>query len=254
MKYPNNNPIIPIEIETSSSAAEERMAARLAVRNGLRGKGGQRLPQLTSFSSSASSSSVATPFCFARIPAVELFSYVTAEEKEEKYDMGAAARKKKAQLAQEKRKAEAQAERKKKREEQQRADQLNKDLLEDSDNEEGESKTAEATLVSAEKLLDDTKSATVEGESDDDEVQQEPGAMEAEEDEEEELEDAIPPFWPEYRWVSLQEDKSLDSLPGRMFPGSLLLRLGLTSDDGARATHANWHREVVQKLVKLRET
>lgn len=58
MKYPNNNPIIPIEIETSSSAAEERMAARLAVRNGLRGKGGQRLPQLTSFSSSASSSSI----------------------------------------------------------------------------------------------------------------------------------------------------------------------------------------------------
>ena len=51
---------------------------------------------------------------------------------------------------------------------------------------------------------------------------------------------ARPPFWGEYQWVTLKEDKSLDALPGRMFPGAVLLKLGLTTGEGGAATQQLW--------------
>jgi hypothetical protein len=43
--------------------------------------------------------------------------------------------------------------------------------------------------------------------------------------------DGKPSFWPDFRWISLREDKSLDALPGRMFPGALLLKIGLSKSE-----------------------
>jgi len=57
-------------------------------------------------------------------------------------------------------------------------------------------------------------------------------------------------FWPAYEWVALQEDKSLDSLPGRMFPGALLLRLGVTEDAKAAKSAEQWKEELGMAKLK----
>jgi len=59
-----------------------------------------------------------------------------------------------------------------------------------------------------------------------------------------------PPFWPSYEWVALREDKSLDSLPGRMFPGTLLMRLGCTEECKAQASAEQWKEELGMAKLK----
>jgi hypothetical protein len=170
-------------------------------------------------------SGVATPFCYARYSAEELFVPVTAEEREAAFEAGAFKRKREA-------KAHQEANRKKRQEDAAR-------------------RRKEGGGGGDGKDADGGEGGGAGEEKKEDEQQQQ--QQEEQEQEQEQSEGAQTPsasagaaaaFWPEDRWVTLQEDKSLDSLPGRMFPGALLLRLGFTSEEGAFATRERWGRDV----------
>ena len=59
-----------------------------------------------------------------------------------------------------------------------------------------------------------------------------------------------PAFWPSYEWVALREDKSLDSLPGKMFPGTLLMRLGCTEERKVQESADQWKEELGMAKLK----
>ena len=56
-------------------------------------------------------------------------------------------------------------------------------------------------------------------------------------------------FEGDFKWYTLQEDKALDKLPDKMFPGCLLLRLGLGTATQAAETAEAWDKMVGSEVL-----
>ena len=54
-----------------------------------------------------------------------------------------------------------------------------------------------------------------------------------------------------FEWYRLQEDKALNYLPEKIFPGCILLKLGLGTDELAKSTEVAWGPATRDKDMKV---